>query len=210
MPLLLAVLAVGCGRSGQAISTATSAPTVTAAPAGDERPLAGLAAREVVLLPVQRVDVAGVPAGARLGEALDRELAFALRERGVSRGWTMADGSRSLAGRNPSMGLTPDQLPLPAGARFRSGDALLEPLAGQLRSLAALAGARYAVVPLLLGADPAGGTGIILHMAVADVRTAQLIWVGNTVPVELPVGSPALAARVAARFADLVAPPGAP
>lgn len=220
MPLLVAALAVGCGGGGGAASAVTDGPTVTATPSGGQTPLGGLAGREVVLLPVQRVELptgsAASDAGA-LREMLDRELAFALGERGIARGWTMAEGARSIAARNPSMGLDPEQLPLPPSTQLRGGSMVLEPLAGQLRSLAALAGARYAVVPLMLAASsPAGASQatdsvrVVLHLIVADVRTAQLVWVGDTAPVELPVGSPSLAARVAASFADLVAPPGAP
>lgn len=215
----MALAAAGCGAGRQAVEGARAPAAVTDTPGGAGRPLAALAGREVVLLPVQRVDAgpgAGVAGVEALAGAVDGELAFALRERSVGEGWMAAYAVRGLAARNPAMGLRPDRLPLPPDRDLRGGSAVLEPLAGQLRGLAALAGARYALVPLAVrlsgmeGSSAQGGSvRAVLHLALVDVRAAQLIWAGDTAPVELPPDSPALAARLAARFADLIAPPGA-
>ncbi|MHB1225147.1 MAG: hypothetical protein ACYC2G_14060 [Gemmatimonadaceae bacterium] len=223
--LLLAV--AGCSAAGRrAAGDAVAPPTVTATPGGEARPLSGLVSRRVLLLPVQGVeaapDVAAAGAAASLPAALDAELAFALGERGLGSLWTTAAGARRLATQNPGMGLEPGALPLPP-ARQLEGGAVLEPLAGQLRALAALADARYVVLPLTLQLSSAGGTDAdrsgadpqpaargTLRLLLVDVRAARILWSGATEPVELAVSSPAFAARVADSFADLIAAPRAP
>lgn len=218
--------AVGCSAAGRrAAEEAVAPPTVTVTPGSEARPLSGLAARRVLLLPVQGVEAEpGAAAGgvaAELPAALDAELAFALGERGLGALWTTAAAARRMATQNPGMGLEPAALPLPPARQLGRG-AVLEPLAGQLRALAALADARYVVVPvaLQLGAPSvaAGGdsgpeartTRATLRLLLVDVRAAQILWSGTTEAVELAASSPALAASVASRFADLIAAPRAP
>lgn len=128
-----------------------------------------------------------------------------------------------MAAQNPGMGLEPGALPLPPPRQLERGP-VKEPLSGQLRSLAALADARYVIVPtaLQLAASPAGGaagstssataqgTGARLMLLLVDVRAAQILWAGSTEGVELEPSAPALGATIASRFADLIAAPRSP
>src|SRR5690606_25720825 len=144
----------------------------------------------------------------------DAELAFVLGERGLGALWTTAAAARRMAARNPGMGLEPGALPLPPARQLERG-MILEPLAGQLRALAALADARYVVLPTALhlaapaaNGGPAGGA--TLRLLLVDVRAAQILWAGATQPAEVEASSPALGATIASRFADLIAAPRAP
>lgn len=218
----LVMAASGCGASvRRAAGDAMAPPAVTTSPGSEARPLSGLGAQRVLVLPVQALEaapgLAGADVAASLPAAIDAEVAFALGERGVGATWTTADAARRLAARNPAMGLQPAALPLPQARQLERGT-ILEPLAGQLRGLAALADARYVVLPLALrlgageadAGGPPGSARAALQLLLVDVRAAQILWAGQTEPVRAPAGSPALAANVASRFVDLIAPPRAP
>lgn len=205
----------GCAGGGGVGGGGASSPTAdaTAVDPVVVRPLAGLAGQRAILFPVQRVTggaAAGLGADAAMRGQLDDELAFALEERGLAGGWTTGPASVRLAARNPMYTADPRTLSVPA-ASLRRGDPIAEPLASQLRALAALADARYAVVPLELRVDAADGTTrALLRLALADVRLAQVLWAGETSSVDLPAAPAALAARVAASFTDLIVAPPEP
>ncbi len=218
----------GCSAAGRrAAEEAVAPPTVTLAPGSEARPLSDLSSRRVLLLPVQRVETdPGVSAGAfaaSLPATLDTELAFVLGERGLGSLWTTAAAARRMASQNPGMGLEPGSLPLPPPRQLERGP-VKEPLSGQLRALAALADARYVIVPtaLRLAASPstsgagstsaaAGqGTRARLMLILVDVRGAQILWAGSTEEVALAPSAPALGATIASRFADLIAAPPSP
>ncbi len=128
-----------------------------------------------------------------------------------------------MAAQNPGMGLEPGSLPLPGPRQLERGP-VKEPLSGQLRALAALADARYVIVPtaLRLSAAPAAagagstsvaisqGTRARLMLILVDVRSAQILWAGSTEEVEMEPSAPALGATIASRFADLIAAPPSP
>jgi hypothetical protein len=182
-----------------------------AQPAQPARPLAIVAGQRVVLVPVQRV------AGGLLGvsaPALDAELAFALEERGLAARWTAAEAARRMASRNPTFTGDPGAIDLGV-AEPRPGTELEEPAASQLRALAALADARYVVVPRELRADSTGGAArAVLGLVLVDTRRQQVLWAGETAGVPLADAAPAAraarAARIAAQFVDLVAAPPPP
>lgn len=193
-----------------------SRPTAAASPV---RPLAGIAARPLLVLPVRYVTF---PDTGRLGPwlgsvtayrtALDDEIAFALGERGLRGRWTFAPDVERAARRGA--GTMPDPRELDArqlrrGARTDAWQ-LGEPLATQLRSLVALTEARLVLYPveLVLAADT-GGTTATLHAVLVDARRSQVAWSGDVV-ARAPAGAPreAVAAAVASRLADLVAPVG--
>ena len=87
---------------------------------------------------------------------------------------------------------------------------VVEPLAGQLRSLVALNDARYVLVPAELrferAAQSAGAARAVLRVTVVDARMSRVRWAGDVASDTVSAFSPALAAGVAARLADLVAP----
>ena len=215
--LLVALAVGGAGCAGRTAPSTTASPadgSVASTTAEPARPLASLASQKAILLPVQRVE--GEGAGLVAPRRLDDDLAFALGERGLGGRWTTAAEARRMAGNNPSLSLTPETLPLPSARKLGAGSQVLEPLAGQLRALAALADTRYAIVPLALRLEPAeagaeaGAARVVLRLILVDVRGAQILWAGETLPVTVAPGSPALSARVAERFADLVVAPREP
>ncbi|MFL5577342.1 MAG: hypothetical protein ACJ79S_15395 [Gemmatimonadaceae bacterium] len=202
-------------------------------PAPAAAPLAAVAGERIVLVPAQRLRDAG--ALGWLAEAgspatylanLDDEIAFALADRGVGRGWVMPRDVVRSARRNPTFATDPHALgvaPLLPGARApRGGEPLAEPLASELRTVVALGDARYVLVPVELRfervAAPASAGGItapgaaaasgraILRLALVDARAAKVRWSGDVASDPAPRLSPALAAGVAGRVADLVAP----
>lgn len=190
-----------------------------------ERPLAGLVGQRVLLLPAQRLvptaEAAGLGrGGATLLRQLDGELAFALDERALGALWSDAGEVAGMARRNPTYAPDPLTLPVPSAAQWRAGDPVREPLGSQLRALAALADARWAVLPLELRL--AAGDGMaraVVRLALVDVRTAQVLWVGETPGAAVPLSgtaaegdalAAALAARAAVQFTDLIVAPREP
>jgi hypothetical protein len=148
---------------------------------------------------------------------LDAEIAAALAERGVGTGWVMpADIVRS-ARRNPTYSTDPYALTvavLEPGHKAPARDApLSEPLASQLRTITALGDARYVLVPVELRFERLSGAGVdttaghaVLRLALVDARASQVRWLGDVPSDPSSAFSPALAAGVASRLADMIAP----
>ena len=139
--------------------------------------------------------------------AVDDEIAFAARERAFPGKWAYAADLARSARRNPGHASDPYALTLaPLAASERNPDVMIaEPLAGQLRTLAGLHDARYALVPteLRIAPDSAGGGRAVLHLALVDVRQARVAWKGDVASDVVRAFSPAVAAGVAGRVADL-------
>lgn len=212
LTLVSMVLVVGGTAAGQrsaARSSTRSAPV--------KRPLEALAREHILVLPVQYVtflDTLGwssqAPQAAEYLAALDDEITFALGDRGLKGRWTFSDAVTRSVQRNPQ--LTVDPHALDAG-EVRIGSRpdewqLHEPLASQLRSLIALGEARYVLLPVELrfANAPGGGAGR-LHVVVIDARRSAIQWAGDVLGAPAAKFSPALAADLASRLADLVAPP---
>jgi hypothetical protein len=206
-----ACAAASTSQTGAATAPSDSPPGATEAPA---RPLASLADSRVVLLPVQELrggDTLGFAAAAGDPRAylalLDDEIAFALDERKLRPAWASGAEAARMARRNPTFGV--DAYALDAG-ELRSdpkkgGPELSPALSGKLRSLAALHGARYVLVPVELRFAGARGAGrAVLRTVVIDARAAQLVWSGDVSGDPSPSFSPALAASVAGKLADLI------
>jgi len=167
------------------------------------------------VLPVQ-VLRSGVPAWSdKLADhraylaSVDDEIAFAVREAGVRGKWAFPPALARAARRNPTYAADPyaitfDQL---APVEKEPDKPIAEPLAGQLRALAALFDARYALVPTVLRFTPDGEGGrATLHLAVVDVRAARLTWKGDVMGDLALSFSPAVAAGLAGGVADLFSP----
>jgi hypothetical protein len=181
------------------------------------RPLERLAGEQMLVLPVQYLTFAdslgwsqAAPASRTYLNTLDDEIAFALAQRGLKGRWTLApDLIRSVA-RNP--GYAPDPRALAAGeVRWGQKAAewqLREPLASQLRSLVALTDARYVLFPVEMRLTGSNGTGhAMLHLVIIDVRRSQVQWSGDLAGAAENKFSPAIAADLASRLADLIAAP---
>jgi hypothetical protein len=211
--LTLAVHAGACGPKEPPQST----PRPTATPA---RPLAGIAAQRVVVVPALAVRE-GDPAGwaariPRLREflrVLDDEVAAALADRGLGQAWVFPDQLWRGHSRNPSLGVDPYRLatqPL-RGVRLAVGDRVPEPLASQLRALVAIHDARLVLVPVevFFDIDRRGGTGrTALRLALVDARVAEIRWTGE-VKARQPGTEPdrVQLTDLATRLADLVTAP---
>jgi hypothetical protein len=184
------------------------------------RPLAGIAAQRVVVVPALAVRE-GDPAGwaariPRLREflrVLDDEIAAALADRGLGQAWVFPDQLWRGRSRNPSLGVDPYRLatqPL-RGGRLAVGERVPEPLASQLRALVAVHDGRLVLVPVevFFEVDRAAGTGrTALRLALVDARLAEIRWAGE-VRAERSGTEPdrAQLVDVATRLANLVAAP---
>jgi hypothetical protein len=229
----VAALAIAlAGAGGCASRPAAPAGADGARPAA--APLAALAGERIVLVPTQRLRDAGslgwtaeVGAPREYLAQLDDAILSALGERGVAQGWvTPKDVARS-ARRNPTFATDPYALGvaplLPTSRAPRGGELLPEPLASQLRAIVALGDARYVLVPVELrfervparassagvtapGSPPADVGRAVLHLALVDARASEVRWAGDVTGEGATRVSPAVAAGVAARVADLVAP----
>ena len=209
----LACAAAGApAQPGAAAATATSAADAPAEPRA--RPLASLADARVVVVPVQALragDSLGFAAAAGEPRAwlarVDDEIAYALDERKLRPAWATGAEAARMARRNPTFGV--DAYALDVG-ELRSdpkkgGPELTPALSGKLRSLAALHGGRYVVVPVELRfAAARDGGRAVLRVVAIDARAAQLVWSGDVPGDPSPSFSPALAASVAEKLADLI------
>lgn len=137
---------------------------------------------------------------------LDDEIAFAVRERGIRGTWAFPPDLARSARRNPGYAADPYTIAIePLAVVERDPDKIIaEPLAGQLRALAGLANARFALVPveLRLAPDPAGARAV-LHLVLVDVRQAKLTWKADIAGTPVRTFSPAVAADLAGHVADL-------
>jgi hypothetical protein len=151
------------------------------------RPLAGLAGQQVIVLPVHYLRpgdslgwAAAVERPRQLLSDVDDEIAFALEERGFRTRWVFPELLVRSAQRNAAH--SPDPRALAAEglrplARRRSDGQLGEPLASQLRALVALHGARYALFPVELRFEKIGGAGrAVLHVLLIDARLSRATW----------------------------------
>ena len=221
-PALLLSIAAACAAAACARASRAEAAARPVAEAGDaratqgDRPLAAVASQRVVVMPVQtiRADSAGWlrAMSADYRETLDDELAYAIGERVPGRGWVFGPAVVRSAARNQPHAGEPRGLAVPVleKARRTPEDPIAEPLASQLRTLVALGGGRFALVPVEARFEPAAagataGARLALDLALVDARTARLLWSGTVRGDAASTFSPALAAGVAARVADLIA-----
>lgn len=209
---LLTVL-LGCGTSAPA---GGQAPAPTPSAASTTAPLAGFAGRRVGVWPTQRVapgDSLGwsrsLPGGDSTLRVLDDTLGAVLARRGLEGQWVTAPQLMRMGRRNASFVHDPRRLTVTVlGATRRTGEPVVEPLITQLRGLAGVADTRFALVPAELRFGSAGdGTGrAVLRLALVDVRTTQLLWLGEVASDPASAYSPTLATQLAERIADLILP----
>jgi len=169
----------------------------------------------MIVVPVQTLRVAVPEWADKVGDpsaylsTVDDEFAFAIRDHGLKVQWAFPPDLARSAKRNPGYTADPYALTLaPLRPVERDPDKLIaEPLAGQLRTFAGLFNARYALVPveLALVPDPSGGRAL-LHIVIIDTRAARVMWKGDVSSDGVRNFSPAVAAGVAGRVADLFTP----
>ena len=180
-------------------------------------PLERLAAEQMLVLPVQYLTFAdslgwsqGAPSSRAYLSTVDDEIAFALTQRGLKGRWTLVPDLIRSVTRNP--GYAPDPHSLAASeirwGQKEAGWELREPLASQLRSLIALTEARYILFPVELRFTGSAGVGhATLHLVIIDARRSQVQWSGDLAGIGATKFSPAIAADLASRLADLIAAP---
>lgn len=179
-----------------------------------DTPLAYLAGRPVVVLPVQRnisfPDSSWKQPASVTDQflaAIDDSIASALGDRGLRNTWTFAREISATARRNTGMLPDPHALAVAGLRRLvrASDDPLSEPLASQIRSLISMRDARYAILPATVALEStAGGIRGTVLVYLVDARTARIQWSG-AVTSDVSRGlSPAMAGTIAQRLADLV------
>jgi hypothetical protein len=215
--ITVAMVAGGHPATGQQPHPAPAAPPQAQHHPAARPPLEVLAQQTILVLPVQYLTFADslnwsaqIPSIPAYLHTLDDELTFAFGERGLKKRWVFADGIARSMKRNPLIGIDPYALDA-AQVRIDSKPddwQLHDPLASQLRSLIALSDARYVLLPVELRLTSVHGQGQAkLHVVLIDARQAQLQWAGDIFGAPMPHFTPAVAADIASRFADLVAPP---
>ena len=197
-------------------------PTNQVAAAGEKpsptamRPLERMAGQQVLVLPVQYLsfhDSLGwqqsVPNRSAYLARLDTVIASTLTARGLGQAWTFGP-EVARASRLNSI-IMPDARALSAEwlrGRLLPDQTVRDPLASQVRSLVGLKGSRYAILPVEIRFEGQRGTGVAtLRLVMIDSRMAQVRWAGEIKSDPAATFSPALAASIASRFADLVAEP---
>jgi hypothetical protein len=184
-------------------------PAESAQPAA---PLSSLTAEPLVVLPVQVLRLHVPDWSDKVGDPrayltkVDDEIAFALRERGLKAKWAFPEDLARSAKRNPGYAVDPYSMSTdPLAPVERDPEKHIgEPLASQLRAFAGLFNARYALIPveMTLAPDAAGGRAT-LHLVLVDTRGAKLTWKGDVHSDVAKSFSPAIAAGLAGRVADL-------
>ncbi len=185
--------------------------------AASRRPLDRLVAEPILVLPVQYLVFADslgwvnrAPATREYLASLDDEITFALSERGLKGRWKFADDATRAAAHNPGFVADPHAL---AAGELRAGrkmaDASLpEPLGSELRTLVAMTDARYVLFPVEVTMHGANGNGYAtMHVVIIDTRLYQVAWAGDIQGERVANFSPAIAADLASRLADIIIAP---
>ncbi len=209
--MLLAVLAAGaCGGHGS--RTAPEDPIQAVAPS--PVPVGSLAGTNVLLLTAGGI-VFGDSVAAldtqqtALLDAANAALDTALRRDAREVTWLGIAEQRRMIRRNPTFDINPDRLPTAFLLSTRAAQ-VPDPLWADIRTLAALGNARFALVPAavrITGAPDAYAA--VLVMAIVDARTGVVLWRGRTDGPR--AASPAAAlARAASALVPSLLQPAAP
>jgi hypothetical protein len=182
------------------------------------RPLAFLAAQQVVVAPLNRLreaDAMGwtreIPRSREFMRAFDDALEAELGARGLSR-WVYPAALVRARRSSPSFAVDPYALetaPLRSPAA-KGGVRLADPLAGQLRTMIALQeSARGVLIPVELWFDrtPDGQGVAVLRLALVDGRTTEIRWIDDVRGTPQASFSRDLVTSLVAHTADLFAAP---
>jgi hypothetical protein len=107
----------------------------------------------------------------------DSLLGEQLNARGPEVRWILPPELRKVARRAPSVAPDPDRMGQSI-LRAKQVENLPDPLRGQLRTLVALTGGRYVLVPAALTflSEPTGVVRAELSLVLADTRTGKVVW----------------------------------
>ena len=193
--LFIVCVVAGAGLFAGACGGPPRAP-VSNAPA----PLPDLSGQSVMLLPVHPgpvpATVTTAPGDIRLDgvNELDAELMYWLKDRANNVKWVMRDAYDRILARSPALNINPAALDVAVFRRAqvkRIGD----PLFGDLKRLATITNARFALVPV--AAENRPGTGVEVAYALIDTTFGDVIWFG----VLAGENAAAAAQRTASMFA---------
>jgi hypothetical protein len=198
---------------------AGSQPAETPAPVAPVRPLAALAAQQVIVTPtysLREVDALGwtaqIPRSREYLRSFDDALATELAARGVQSQWVWPADLARAARANPSYAVDPYALaasPLRDRA-VAGGTRIGDPLATQLRTMVALQErGRAILLPVELRFDKdATGQGVaVVRLALIDGRLGEVRWIGDVRGDPSPTFSRALLTTLAAHLSDLITAP---
>jgi len=215
--IFAALLSVGCARTAATPDSAAEPVLV--------QPLAFMAGRPLVVLPVQHVSVsdstdwlADPGQRAEHGElrdparraaylvTLDERIAAELTERGLEKTWTFAPAIVAAARRSGT--IVGDPYAISAAGLRRlvkpSDDPLGQPLASQIRSLASFRDARYVLLPVELRVENRESMRRSrLRTYLIDTRTSRIVWSGDITAASSPTLRPGVADGIATALADL-------
>ena len=181
--MVMLALVAGCPRSH---TTRTDPNDPFSRIAVSPLPIASASGSSVLLLALGGLvlgDTAALPElegqRARLTAAAYAQLDSALRRDAREVLWQGLEEQRYATRRNPTLGLDPDRFPT-AYVIEPSMSQIPDPLFAEIRTLAAITGARYAVVPAGARLTRAtGGYRAEYVLAAADARTGTVIWRGR-------------------------------
>ncbi len=175
---LALVAAVACGGGG----------------ADEPMPAPGfgaLSGQTVLVLPVQYARqvpggwIGGAVNAQEAARAADGEITFALAELGGRATWVTPDQQMDALARQPSLEVFPYLLSVDEVRREGKGlRHVRDPLYGEVRVLAALFDARYAVLPLEISyesnpPDQGGGGQLAVLTVILDARSGTVVWYGT-------------------------------
>lgn len=205
MAFLGVTAAIGCGGGGN---------TEFPAPAGAGFGM--LSGRTVLVLPVQYVQDTpeGWIGGAR-GERdalrqADTEIAFALSEQPGRADWVLPEEQIETLRRQPSVRVDVNMLSVDQVRREGSDlERIVDPLYGEIRLLAALFDARYAIWPYeFFYREPSKESEgrVAVRALLLDTRTGDVLWQGLILGGDEPPTSAGALASTAQAFAVRVSP----
>jgi hypothetical protein len=192
--IILTAVAGGCARA----QTPPKTPKPLAAPALLLAPLAG---QPVAVLPATFVisdgNVTGIPAGRAAQLAwVDSVLGEALQTRGPEATWMLPAEVRRVARRAPGIVTDPDQMGQ-ATLRFEGFKKVPDPLFSNIRSLVAMTGSRFVMIPAAFRfTQTEAGVKVEATLVLTDARTGLIPWRSSPVAVAATAGA-ALAATIA-------------
>lgn len=186
LPLALAALGCAGKPAGTSAAPAPAPAAVQPPPTEPIRPFAAaaFAGQLIAVLPHTLLIASDTlsrvpPLGDRVAALrwADSLVGEALLARGPEVKWVLPPELRKTANRAPGIAPDPDRMGQSV-LRAQRLDDVPDPLRGQLRSLLALLGGRYALVPAAMQflSEPAGGTRAELSLVLADGRTGKILW----------------------------------
>lgn len=168
-------------------------------------PVGSLSGASALLMTVGAVMIGEAPGElsdlqARRGTLIEQAnaaLDSALRRDAREVRWMGLAEQRRLARQSPALGLDPDRVATSYLVSPRLAS-VPDPLWSQLRSLAALSGARYAIVPSAVRlTGTSGAVRASYLLAAVDTRTGAVVWRGQLVGAPQPSAEAALVAAAA-------------